>query len=226
MTTTRKELKDNAKATLRGNWTWAVIIVLINELVVWILSAAGHKVDGMYIDYSGNNVFFQLISPLGGILGWVADFIAISVGLSFLHLIDNEDTTEEKPYTAAFSVFTGNRFGPECINFVMTSIFTFLWTLLLIIPGIVKSYSYSMTSYIVNDMVASGKSVGATDGINASKELMNGHKMDLFIFDLSFIGWFILGSIPAGIGLLWVIPYYQTAKANFYRKLAGDRFLK
>lgn len=224
--TTRKELKDNAKVALRGNWTWAVIIVLINGLVVWLLSAAGHKIDGMYIDYNGNNVFFQLISPIGGILSWVADFIALSLGLSFLHLTDNEDTSEEKPYVAAFSVFTDNRFGPECINFVMTSIFTFLWTLLLIIPGIVKSYSYSMTPYIVNDMVASGKSVGATDGINASKELMKGHKMDLFIFDLSYIGWFILGSIPAGIGLLWVIPYYQTAKANFYRNLAGDRFLK
>ena len=226
MSTTRKELKDNAKHALRGNWTWAVVIALINGLVVWILTSGGHKLDSFYMDYDGNNVFFQFLSPVGSILAWVADFIVLSLTISFLNLRDNEDTSDEKPYIAAFSVFTENRFGPECINFVMTSIFTFLWSLLLIIPGIVKGYSYAMTPYIVSDMVASGKSVGATDGINASKELMNVHKMDLFIFDLSFLGWYILGSIPAGIGLLWVIPYYQTAKANFYRNLAGDRYLK
>lgn len=54
---------------------------------------------------------------------------------------------------------------------------------------------------------------------------MNGHKMDLFVFDLSFIGWFLLGGISV-IGMLWVVPYYQTAKANFYRELAGNQFLK
>lgn len=226
MATTRKELKDAAKLSLRGNWGWAVVIALINSLVVWLLTSGGHKFDSSYMDYNGNNVFFQFLSSVGSILGWVADFMALSLAISFLHLRDNKKATEEKPYVAAFSVFTENRFGPECINFVMTSIFTALWTLLLIIPGIIKSYSYAMTPYIVNDMVASGKSVGATDGINASKELMNGHKMDLFVFDLSFLGWFIIGSIPAGIGLLWVIPYYQTAKANFYRNLAGNKFLK
>lgn len=170
MSTTRKELKDNAKHALRGNWTWAVVIALINGLVVWILTSGGHKLDSFYMDYDGNNVFFQFLSPVGSILAWVADFIVLSLTISFLNLRDNEDTSDEKPYIAAFSVFTENRFGPECINFVMTSIFTFLWSLLLIIPGIVKGYSYAMTPYIVSDMVASGKSVGATDGINASKE--------------------------------------------------------
>ena len=93
--------------------------------------------------------------------------------------------------------------------------------------GIIKAYSYSMTPYIVKDMVASGKQVSATDGINASKELMKGHKMALFIFDLSFfLGWNILAAITCGIGYLWVTPYYQTAKANFYRHIAGDKFLK
>lgn len=96
----------------------------------------------------------------------------------------------------------------------------------MIIPGIIKAYSYSMTPYIVKDMVASGKQVSATDGINASKELMKGHKMALFIFDLSFLGWNILAAITCGIGYLWVTPYYQTAKANFYRRIAGDKFLK
>lgn len=197
MSNTRRELKNDAKLALRGNWGWAVLMCLIDLIIVAILSGGGHLLIG--------------------------DFIALSLAISFLKLRDNDEL--EKPYVSAFSVFTENRFGPECINFVMTTIFTFLWSLLLIIPGIIKSYSYAMTPYIVKDMVASGTQVGATDGINASKALMNGHKMDLFIFDLSFIGWFLLGVISV-IGLLWFVPYYQTAKANFYRKLAGNQFLK
>lgn len=224
MAVTRKELKDNAKQSLRGNWGWAIIVFLITAIIFGIFTGAGHWLDETYINYDGTNIFYQFASPIGSILLWIGSFIGLSRNIAFLELRD--DQKEEKPYMAAFSVFTENRFGPELINFVLVSIFTFLWTWLLIIPGIVKAYSYSMTPYIVKDMVASGKQVSATDGINASKELMKGHKMALFIFDLSFLGWNILAAITCGIGYLWVTPYYQTAKANFYRHIAGDKFLK
>ena len=224
MAVTRKELKDNAKQSLRGNQGWAIIVFLITAIIVGIFTGAGHWLDETYINYDGTNIFYQFASPIGSILLWIGSFIGLSRNIAFLELRD--DQKEEKPYMAAFSVFTENRFGPELINFVLVSIFTFLWTWLLIIPGIIKAYSYSMTPYIVKDMVASGKQVSATDGINASKELMKGHKMALFIFDLSFLGWNILAAITCGIGYLWVTPYYQTAKANFYRRIAGDKFLK
>lgn len=224
MAVTRKELKDNAKQYLRGNWGWAIIVFLITAIIVGIFTGAGHWLDETYINYDGTNIFYQFASPIGSILLWIGSFIGLSRNIAFLELRD--DQKEEKPYMAAFSVFTENRFGPELINFVLVSIFTFLWTWLLIIPGIIKAYSYSMTPYIVKDMVASDKQVGATDGLNASKELMKGHKMNLFIFDLSFLGWNILAAITCGIGYLWVTPYYQTAKANFYRHIAGDKFLK
>lgn len=224
MAVTRKELKDNAKQSLRGNWGWAIIVFLITAIIVGIFTGAGHWLDETYINYDGTNIFYQFASPIGSILLWIGSFIGLSRNIAFLELRD--DQKEEKPYMAAFSVFTENRFGPELINFVLVSIFTFLWTWLLIIPGIIKAYSYSMTPYIVKDMVASDKQVGATDGINASKELMKGHKMNLFIFDLSFLGRNILAAITCGLGYLWVTPYYQTAKANFYRHIAGDKFLK
>lgn len=224
MAVTRKELKDNAKQSLRGNWGWAIIVFLITAIIFGIFTGAGHWLDETYINYDGTNIFYQFASPIGSILLWIGSFIGLSRNIAFLEVRD--DQKEEKPYMAAFSVFTENRFGPELINFVLVSIFTFLWTWLLIIPGIIKAYSYSMTPYIVKDMVASGKQVSATDGINASKELMKGHKMALFIFDLSFLGWNILAAITCGIGYLWVTPYYQTAKANFYRRIAGDKFLK
>ncbi|WP_283605457.1 DUF975 family protein [Lactobacillus gallinarum] len=205
MAVTRKELKDNAKQSLLGNWGWAIIVFLITAIIFGIFTGAGHWLDETYINYDGTNIFYQFASPIGSILLWIGSFIGLSRNIAFLELRD--DQKEEKPYMAAFSVFTENRFGPELINFVLVSIFTFLWTWLLIIPGIIKAYSYSMTPYIVKDMVASGKQVSATDGINASKELMKGHKMALFIFDLSFLGWNILAAITCGIGYLWVTPY-------------------
>ncbi|GFP08826.1 hypothetical protein LHEJCM20397_19430 [Lactobacillus helveticus] len=155
MAVTRKGLKDNAKQALRGNWGWAVIVFLINAIIVGVFTGCGHRFDEIYMNYDGNSFLMQWLSPLGSLLGWIGDFFALSLAISFLKLRDNQK--EEKTYMAAFSVFTENRFVPECLNFILTSIFTFLWTILLIIPGIIKSYSYSMTAYIVKDMVASGK---------------------------------------------------------------------
>lgn len=155
MAVTRKGLKDNAKQALRGNWGWAVIVFLINAIIVGVFTGYGHRFDEIYMNYDGNSFLMQWLSPLGSLLGWIGDFFALSLAISFLKLRDNQK--EEKTYMAAFSVFTENRFVPECLNFILTSIFTFLWTILLIIPGIIKSYSYSMTAYIVKDMVASGK---------------------------------------------------------------------
>lgn len=126
MAVTRKELKDNAKQSLRGNWGWAIIVFLITAIIVGIFTGAGHWLDETYINYDGTNIFYQFASPIGSILLWIGSFIGLSRNIAFLELRD--DQKEEKTYMAAFSVFTENRFGPELINFVLVSIFTFLWT--------------------------------------------------------------------------------------------------
>ena len=88
----------------------------------------------------------------------------------------------------------------------------FLWTLLLVVPGIVKAYEYSMIPYIL----AEDPSTSLNDAFAKSKELTKGQKMDLFVLDLSFIGWWILGTILCGIGNIFVDPYYQAASAEVY----------
>ncbi|MDN6007977.1 MAG: DUF975 family protein, partial [Lactobacillus sp.] len=129
MAVTRKELKDNAKQALHENWGWAVIVFLINAIIVGVFTGCGYRFDEIYMNYDGNSFLMQWLSPLGSLLGWIGDFFALSLAISFLKLRDNQK--EEKPYMAAFSVFTENRFVPECLNFILTSIFTFLWTILL-----------------------------------------------------------------------------------------------
>ncbi len=105
------------------------------------------------------------------------------------------------------------------VAFILRTVFVFLWTLLLIIPGIIKSLAYSQTFYILADH----PELSATEAIDKSQELMRGHKGRLFWLNLSFIGWYLLGALALGVGTIFVIPYHQTALANFYLELTGTK---
>lgn len=100
------------------------------------------------------------------------------------------------------------------VNFLV-GLFTFLWSLLLVIPGIIKSFSYSMSTFIL----AENKGKPALECINESKAMTEGHKMDLFVLGLSFIGWGFLCIITLGMASIWVMPYVQATYANAYNSL-------
>ena len=113
-------------------------------------------------------------------------------------------------------LFSGcKNFVTNFLAYLLMEIFTFLWSLLFIIPGIVKSIAYSMTPYILNDH----PEMSATEAITESRKMMNGHKMEYFLLQLSFLGWIILSSFTWGILLLYVMPYMQATSAAFYEKL-------
>lgn len=117
-----------------------------------------------------------------------------------------------------FKGFTDN-FGQSCLLGVMIYVFTFLWSLLFIIPGIVKAYSYSMAYYIQQ----ADPSKDWREALNESKAMMKGHKGQLFCLDLSFIGWYLLGTLCCCVGVLFVTPYHETARANFYMALKASQ---
>ena len=99
--------------------------------------------------------------------------------------------------------------------FGLSTIYTMLWLLLLIIPGIIKSYSYCMAAYIsINN-----EKLTAEECINLSMKLTNGYKMKLFLLDLSFFGWYLLSLLTLGIGLLWVVPYHFTAQIMVFEDI-------
>lgn len=114
-------------------------------------------------------------------------------------------------------LFNGFRddFGGTLLIGLLTKLFVVLWSMLFVIPGIVKSYSYSMARYIKYDH----PEFSATQCIDASRSLMQGHKWQLFCLDLSFIGWAIVGMLCFGLGTLWVVAYQQAARAQFYEAL-------
>jgi uncharacterized membrane protein len=105
------------------------------------------------------------------------------------------------------------------VAFILRSIFVFLWTLLFVIPGIIKALAYSQTFYLLADH----PELSATEAIQKSQDLMRGHKGRLFWLNLSFIGWYLLGALALGVGTIFVIPYHQMALANFYVELTGTK---
>ena len=99
------------------------------------------------------------------------------------------------------------------------SAFTFLWTLLLVVPGIVALMRYSQAWFIMAD----DPNIRPMEAIEKSKQMMDGHKWEYFVLGLSFIWWFLLCCVTLGIGLLWLIPYIQTTVANFYDDLKSNQ---
>lgn len=154
--------------------------------------------------------------PLSFITSVLISLVSVSLTLSFLHFFDRQDQNIGKELIEPF--VRGKALG-TFINWLLNTIFVALWSLLFFIPGIVKSYSYAMSYYIAEDWGNQGYSVKGTEAINASKEMMRGHKWELFVLDLSFIGWYILVMITGGLASLFVQPYLLTTRAAFYRNL-------
>ncbi len=192
----RAQVKANAKAQLGNNlfgkvWLMALVVVLIQSAII-ILAPS--------IPVVGSVATLVLSGPL-----------SIGVSLVFLKLVRGNSDIELGDIFVSFS----SRFGKDFLLGLMISIFTFLWSLLFVIPGIVKAYSYSMSFYISLDH----PDWDWKQCMEESKRITNGHKGELFVLDLSFIGWYLVGSLCCCIGALWVAPYHMTAQANYYEVL-------
>ena len=191
---TRQEIKAQARAQLGGKifgnyWMIALLVMLI---IGALEAAAGSIIPG---------------------IGAIIITGPLAYGGCWMFLKQCRDG-EKMNVGDVFCGFTTD-FGQNFLIGLMTEIFTFLWGLLLIIPGIVKSYAYSMAYFIKAD----NPDWGWRECISASQELMRGHKWEKFVLDLSFLGWYIVGALLLGVGTLWVIPYHTAATAIFYENL-------
>lgn len=227
----RTEIKTESKAQLRGNWAWAVGLSFTAWLISYLIldlesfMTEGHdRLYDLYIRYQFDRADITYLREPSFVEILIGLIIAILVGLLIwgvaYTMLEFRDTGRKTGILKGiFAAYTNDRFNISFLTYVMMTVFLFLWSLLLFIPAIIKSYSYAMVPYILKDNFDRGQRVSATDAITKSRKMMKGFKLDLFILDLSFLGWFILGFLTLGIGLLWVIPYYRQTKVNFYRKL-------
>ena len=123
---------------------------------------------------------------------------------------------EKVTYESELETHKKNWWNYTCTYF-MTQLFVALWTLLFIIPGVVKALEYSQVMYIQSE----NPDMQWKECLEKSKKMMYGHKMELFSLELSFVGWFILSFFTMGIALIWVIPYYQITLLKYHQALSG-----
>ena len=211
---TNQEYKNAALDRLRGNWKPAVLATLIYILVAFLIVGT---------------MQFPALSPAWqDNLGVMGGFFGGAVILEFLilyPLLVGYINAIRLLYERRDYRVTGNmkdiaitNYGHKLAGMFLYYLKTFLWSLLFIIPGIIMTFAYAMTPYILEEH----PEIGAWDASTRSREMMKGHKFDLFYLYLSFIGWFLLALLTAGIGFLWLSPYVETAKAAFYNDLKAE----
>lgn len=187
------EIRTEARGLLQGRWT-----ELIPVWFIFFLITAG-----------ASSVF----SGLGGLVTLVIGGpLTMGITRIFLKVYDKQ----------AFELgelFDGfKEFSRTFTAYLLIAIYVFLWMLLLIVPGIIAALGYAMTFYIM----AEDPNIAARDAMRKSKEMMFGHKTELFMLGLSFIGWAILATIPFGIGWLWLESYIMTSITIFYKRIKGE----
>lgn len=181
-----RELRAAARSQLKGGWLPAVGVVLVYSLLTGV---------------SGSALCIPLII-VGGPL-------TLGLWIYFLHKARGEEAEIE-------NLFEGFKtFGPSFLLYVLEAVFITLWSFLFVIPGLIKTLSYSMAFFILRD----NPGMKALDAISASRKMMKGHKGRLFCLYLSFTGWALLALLTLGIGFLWLCPYAALSMANFYENL-------
>lgn len=216
---TNQELKNSALAALKGNWAPAVLGAIFFTFATCLITSPGYCANMAAFDMP----FFNSINPkllkLFSNSSFLLNFFLLyplSLGYSVAHkeLLQNGDAAiTRNTVRLAFSGYVRN-----AVSILLVYLYTLLWTLLFIVPGIIKGLAYSLTPFIVKD----NPQLLPNEAINLSMKMMKGHKFDLFYLYLSFIGWILLAMLTLGIGLLWVIPYMQTSMAAFYLDVKND----
>ena len=209
------------REALEGNWPVAIGAGIVASILTGGGISFNFKIGGGSDVAIPDSLGFLLsIISILAIVMTVMTIVKIIIGgavqMGYAKFNLNMADGYEAEFGDLFSYF--NRLWTGfCMQFFM-GLFTILWTLLLIVPGIIAAFSYSMTPYIL----AENPDMTAREAIAESKYMMKGHKWELFCLGFSFIGWYLLASLTLGIGLLWVIPYQEASMAAFYKELKKE----
>ena len=196
------DYKDMALQSLEGNWAKAAIASLITFGIMEICGSS----PSFFLEPVSGVIGQGLITILLFPLAW-------GYYVFFLRLIRQENTD----YARLFDGF--NQYVRILLAEMLKGIYVLLWSLLLIVPGIIKNYSYAMMEFLLKDH----PEMSGEEAIRESMRMMDGHKMQLFLLDLSMIGWFLLSLLTVGIGFLFLVPYMYSAHAHFYEDLKAGR---
>lgn len=189
---TCSELRAQAWSALGGKWGMAAVVTLVYGVISCVISC------------------IPFVNWVAGLL------VSLPLAYGFTVILLNVVRGGDVQFDTLGEGFKD--YGRILGTMLLVSVFQFLWTLLLIVPGVIKGYSYAMTPYLLKDH----PELKFNAAIDESMRLMSGNKMRLFLLDLSFIGWVLVGIVTLGIGLLWIVPYMQAARAAFYEDLIAE----
>ena len=242
------DYKNAALAALKGNWGKAVLATVIFMAIMYIALGPFMYHTVKLQTYTRENLpqvgsgmglgaireaaeaslvlaqdpeYVAMQSKANGSMGLyylLLFFVILPLSVGFANaflrlLVQGDNALTENMYKIATKNYWHKVWG----MFLM-AVFIFLWSLLLVIPGIIKCFSYAMTPFILEEH----PELTANEAIDHSRAMMKGHKFDLFWLILSFIGWLILCMFTFGIGYLWLTPYMETSVAAFYEDVKAD----
>ncbi|MCI1786278.1 MAG: DUF975 family protein [Bacteroidales bacterium] len=207
---TNQDYKNAALAALKGNWAPAVVATIV-FMAIECMVLGPSNYHSIVNPYAVLPVFYS--GPLFLLLILVSAPMGVGYYNAFKVLYERGD--DRITYNIFVIGFT--KWLHIVWVILVMKIYVLLWSLLFLIPGIIKSFSYAMTPYIIVEH----PELTANEAIDMSRKLMSGHKFDLFYLYLSFIGWAILSIITFGIGFLWLTPYCMTSVASFYDDIKG-----
>ena len=208
---TNSEIRQDSLSIMKGNWTSGVVVVLLLCVAVTLCS-----IPTSLLGLSGSETSSS-ISEILNLL--VAIFIfyplAMSMVIMFLSFVKSGEKLSAKGLTLGFK---SPLYSKSIVLYLLIAIYTFLWSLLLIVPGIIKSLSYALAPYIL----AENPELKANEAIEKSMAMMNGHKMQLFLMWLGYVGFALLSIFAFCIPLLWLYPYYQVVMVKFYEEVKSE----
>lgn len=210
-------IKKQALRALKGQWGLAVSLTLM----VFLISAILPTIFEIILSGGFSNWIWQDTTPLyASLIGTLISIALVPLSIAVLWFYLALVRMEGPEISDVFAVFTNGRTFIRLIGVsLLIGIFVSLWSLLLVIPGIIKSLSYSQTYLLLKDH----PEYSLLEAITESRKRMNGYKWKYFLLNLSFIGWGILSLLSLGIGFLWLSPYISTANATFYNELINKQ---
>lgn len=213
------ELRLKARQSLTGNYWPAVLVAFVASIFGALLVNGGIfsiNIEERFSEVFGNlpaivKWYLAIVGSTAGVLSLVNLILGGVIQLGYASYLLKQHDREICETKELFSKF--DYFGPGFLQLLLRNIFTALWSILLVIPGIIKSLGYSMTPFLMVE----NPNLTAKEAIKLSQEKMMGHKWELFCMSLSFIGWSILATLTGGIGYIFLNPYMNAAYAAFYR---------
>lgn len=203
MISSASQLRQKGANDLSGRWGEAALLTFVSFVVASIFSGTVTAGGDIFVPGLGT-VLSVLLIPMG----W-------GVSVAFL---DNHRRTTNDPFHIGCLIDGYRDFVRIFLTLLLSSVYTLLWALLLIVPGIIKGLSYALTPYILRDH----PELKYNAAIEKSMAMMEGHKADLFWLYLSFIGWILLCVLTLFIGLFWLHPYVNSTLANFYEEVKQE----